>query len=61
MTGTFVICHNEDEINSNKSCYGNQEFEISTAELIALFQGETLAAMVNDEYGMFIKLNTTED
>lgn len=24
----FVICHNEDEINSNKSCYGNQELAL---------------------------------
>ena len=61
MASTFVICNNEDEIKSNASCYGNQTFEISMKDLIALFEGKTLAAMVNDEYGIFIKIEDAED
>lgn len=56
MADKFVICNNEDEIRSNESSYGNQTFEISAKDLIALFEGKTLAAMVNDEYGIFIKI-----
>ena len=56
MAYKFVICNNEDEIRSNESCYGNQTFEISAKDLIDLFEGKTLAAMVNDEYGIFIEL-----
>lgn len=52
----FTICNNEDEIESNLSSWGNETFEISTSELIALLEGKTLATMVNDEYGVFIKL-----
>ena len=56
MTDTFIICNNEDEIKSNKSCCGNQTFEISAQDISALLEGKTLAAMVNDEYGIFIKI-----
>lgn len=56
MADKFVICNNEDEIRSNQSRYGNQTFEISAKDLIALLEGNTLAAMVNDEYGIFIKI-----
>ena len=52
----FIICNNEDEIKSNMSCWGNETLEISAPELAALITGKTLAAMVNDEYGVFIKL-----
>ena len=52
----FIICDNEDEIKSNESCWGNETFEISAKDIEALFAGKTLAAMVNDEYGVFIKL-----
>lgn len=52
----FIICNNEDEIKSNESCWGNETFEISAKDIEALFAGKTLAAMVNDEYGIFIKL-----
>lgn len=52
----FTICHNEDEIESHMSSWGNEIFEISTPEFIALLEGKTLTAMVNDEYGVFIKL-----
>lgn len=52
----FIICNNEDEIRSNKSRWGNQTFEISEKDIAALLAGKTLAAMVNDEYGIFIKL-----
>lgn len=52
----FTICNNEDEIESNMSSWGNETFEISSPEFIALLEGKTLATMVNDEYGVFIKL-----
>lgn len=52
----FTICNNEDEIRANCSCWGNETLEISASELAALITGKTLAAMVNDEYGVFIKL-----
>lgn len=52
----FIICNNEDEINSNMSCWGNETFEISAKDISALLEGKTLTAMVNDEYGIFIKL-----
>ena len=52
----FIICNNEDEIKSNMSCWGNETLEISASELAALITGKTLAAMVNDEYSVFIKL-----
>ena len=62
---TFIICNNEDEIKSNKSCWGNQTFEISAQDIVALLEGKTLTAMVNDEYGIFIKIEadrrTVED
>lgn len=53
---SFIICNNEDEIKSNESCWGNETFEISASELTALIAGKTLATMINDEYGVFIKL-----
>lgn len=56
MTGTFIICNNEEEIKSNTSCWGNQTFEISDEDIAALLKGKTLTAMVNDEYGIFIKM-----
>ena len=52
----FIICNNEDEIKSNISCWGNETLKISAKDLEALLAGKTLAAMVNDEYGVFIKL-----
>lgn len=56
MTETFFICNNEDEIRSHKSCWGNHTFELSTEDIEALLAGKTLAAMVADEYGVFIKM-----
>ena len=58
MTNTFIICNNEDEIKLNKSCWGNQTFEISAQDIAALLEGKTLTAMVNDEYGIFIKIES---
>ena len=57
MTNTFIICNNEDEIESNKSCWGNQCLEISDTDIAALLKGNTLTSMVNDEYGIFIKMS----
>lgn len=59
MAYKFVICNNEDEIRSNESCYGNQTFEITAKDIIALLKGNTLAATVNDGYGIFIKIETS--
>ena len=57
MTSTFIICNNDDEIESNKSCWGNQWLEISDTDIAALLKGKTITAMVNDEYGIFIKMS----
>ena len=56
MNDSFIICNNEDEIKSNESCWGNQTFVISKKDIRALVDGKTLAAMVNDEYGIFIEI-----
>lgn len=55
MADTFTICNNEDEIKANESCWGNVTFELSADDIAALLRGKTLAGMVNDEYGIFIK------
>lgn len=57
MNNTFIICNNENEIESNRSCWGNQTFIISGEDITALLEGKTLTAMVNDEYGIFISIN----
>lgn len=56
MNDSFIICNNEDEIKSNESCWGNQTFVISKKDIRALLDGKTLAAMLNDEYGIFIEI-----
>ena len=61
MADTFIICNNEDEVKSNESCWGNQEFEISAEDITALLKGKTLTAMVNDEYAIFIKLEAANN
>lgn len=61
MADRFIICNNEDEAKSNESCWGNQEFEISAEDITALLKGKTLTAMVNDEYGIFIKLEASNN
>ena len=55
MNNTFVICNNEEEVQSNMSCWGNTTFELSTEDIAALLEGKTLAGD-NGEYGIFIKL-----
>lgn len=57
MNDTFIICNNENEIESNKSCWDNQKFIISAEDITALLEGKTLTAMVNDEYGIFISID----
>ena len=61
MADRFIICNNEDEVKSNESCYGNQEFEISAEDITALLKGKTLTAMVNDEYSIFIRLEASNN
>lgn len=61
MADRFIICNNEDEVKSNESCWGNQEFEISAEDIAALLKGKTLTAMVNDEYGIFIRLEASNN
>ena len=56
MADAFIICNNEDEIKANESCWGNATFELSAEDIAALMNGKTLAAMVADEYGVFIKM-----
>ena len=56
MASTFIICNNEEEVKLNESCWGNTTFELSTEDIAALLKGKTLSAMVDDEYGVFIKM-----
>ena len=56
MASTFIICNNEEEVKSNESCWGNTTFELSIKDIMALLDRKTLAAMVDDEYGVFIKM-----
>ena len=48
--------NDEQEIKLNMSYWGNKTFEISAKDIAALLEGKTLTAMVNDEYGIFIKM-----
>ena len=55
MAYTFIIC-NMEEAELHKSPYGNEDYEISADDIKALEDGKTLTAMINDEYGVFIKM-----
>ena len=61
MAYTFIICNNMEEEKSNESPYGNEDYEISADDIKALEDGKTLTAMINDEYGLFIKMKRKED
>ena len=52
----FIICNTEKEVDEHCSYWGNTIFELSIKDITALMEGKTLAAMVNDEYGVFIKM-----
>lgn len=56
MANRLNICNNEDEIKANESYWGNETFELSIEDVTALLKGKTLASMVADEYGIFIKM-----
>ena len=56
MASTFIICNNEEEVKSNESCWENTTFELSIEDIAALLKGKTLATMIDDEYGVFIKM-----
>lgn len=43
MANNVIICNNEDEIESNMSCWGNTTIELSAEDIAALFMGKTLA------------------
>ena len=55
MANTFIICNNEEEVKSNKSCWGNTTFELSIEDIMALLNRKTLAGD-SGEYGIFIKM-----
>ena len=57
----FIICNNMEEVKLNESPYGNEYYEISADDIKALKDGKTITAMVNDEYGVFIKMKRKED
>ena len=61
MIYTFTICNNIEEAKSNESAYGNEDYEISVDDIKALEDGKILAAMINDEYGVFIKMKRKEE
>lgn len=61
MTYNFIICNNMEELKSNESRYGNEDYEISADDIKALQDGKTLTAMIAGEYGVFIKMKRKED
>ena len=61
MVYTFIICNNMEEEKLNESPWGNEDYEISADDIKALIDGKTLTAMINDEYGLFIKMKRNED
>ena len=61
MVYTFIICNNVEEAEANESPYGNEDYEISEDDIKALKAGKTLTAMINDEYGVFIKMKRKEE
>ena len=61
MVYNFIICNNMEEVKSNESPYGNEDFEISEDDIKALEDGKTLTAMISGEYGVFIKMKSKED
>ena len=61
MAYNFIICNNTEEAESNESPYGNEYYEISVDDIKALEDGKILAAMINDEYGVFIKMKSKGD
>lgn len=55
MANKVIICNDEDEIESNMSCWGNTTIELSAEDIAALSIGKTLA-IDNGKYGiLFIK------
>ena len=61
MVYSFIICNNMEEAQLNESPYGNEDYEISADDIKALEDGKILTAMINDEYGVFIKMKSRED
>ena len=61
MTYNFIICNNMEEAELNESPYGNEYYEISADDIKALEDGKILTAMINDEYGVFIKMKSREE
>ena len=61
MVYTFIICNNIEEEKLNESPYGNEDYELSADDIKALEDGKTLTAMINDEYGVFIKMKRKEE
>ena len=61
MAYNFIICNNMEEAKPNESPYGNEDYEISADDIKALIDGKTLTAMINGEYGLFIKMKRNED
>ena len=61
MIYTFTICNNMEEEKLNESPWGNEYYEISADDVKALEDGKTLTAMINGEYGVFIKMKRKED
>ena len=56
MADTFIICNNMEDVKSNESPYGNEDFVISADDIKALEDGKILTAMIAGEYGVFIKM-----
>ena len=43
-------------MEANESAYGNEYYEISEDDIKAMKDGKILTGMINDEYGVFIKM-----
>lgn len=52
----MLICKNEEDKNYCTSAWGNNFFELTREEIMALLDGKTLGDPDFDEYGTFIKM-----
>lgn len=55
------ICNNIEDQNEYTSIYGNNFFELTREEIMALLDGKTLGDPDFDEYGTFIRMEDTKN
>ena len=54
--GNYAEIIPAEDIEKNKSCWGNEYASISEEDINALRNGNVIHIFVNDEYGVFIAL-----